>query len=214
MRTTTRRFVLLTTLCVLSASLASSAHAATATVTPGGATTASVSGTSSVWFTHDGAALLGCTAVSATATWASAAGVFPLAIFSDLLLGASGCRVAGISFTMSCGLSLIAGAVVGVTTGGLATPLILSGIDCALRLATGCSAVMEGISGADGWISAIFDSAAHLLTMSAPTASNQSLTMSGSTCTSVVPNGSVKWSGPSNGSLNFAVSPTTSLSVS
>lgn len=213
MRSASRRLLLLITACALIASVAGSANATTVSASPGGANTASAAGGSSVFFIHDGTFVLGCTAFSATSTWAGGSSSLPYTLANDVVLHMSGCSVAGIRFTFDCSRAPAESLVTGVTSGSR-TPLLVNLIRCGIRLVTGCTANLDGGSGTGGAFTASYNNSTNgVLTIDAPTATNQTIAVSGSTCTSVYPNGPATISGASNGPLALSMAPNQTLTA-
>lgn len=132
---------------------------------------------------------------------------------TNLSLALATCTVAGIRLTFDCDDALADALIIALTTGNV-TPLLIAELYCQLRAATGCTATLDGGSGAEGSIRGSFSNTGSRLTIDAPTGSNQTLVVSGSTCTSIIPNGTVTISGVSNGALPLGVTPAQTVTAS
>lgn len=168
---------------------AATAQAGTVVVTSGGSVTASAA---SARLVVNNAVALNCAGVaspatpgaSATATVANGTytGAAPLTVSSNVGIAFSGCTVAGIPFTVSCPATATL-RVTGNTVAGT-TPGLIDMISCTVSVpAIGCTALVTGS------VRSSYNNSGSLTVFAA----NQALTVSGSTCTNVIPNGTGKY---------------------
>jgi hypothetical protein len=182
-------------------STAGLASATTVVVSPGG----SVAGTGTTsWelvITPTGggsAATFNCTGAGFTAALASSP-----TLSTNYQQNFSGCRVAGISYTDSCTATGRL-TVTGLTVSGI-TPATLSGISCVASVSGSCRANVTGS------LTVTFNNTTSQLTV--PT-TGQSIVISGSTCTSVIPNGTGRFASSTGGAFVYNVSPFTTITAS
>jgi hypothetical protein len=206
MRLFIRSIGLLSVVAALSFAAVGTAAAATATVSPGGSTRGT--GTTSWQLLISGSsssATFNCTGATFSATLASSSGAFPLAITSNYQQQFSGCRIAGgISYNDTCTASASLGATA-VTTSGV-TPFSLTGLNCTATLSgsPSCTARITG---------SLTQSYSNTTGQLSVPVTGQSITVSGSTCTSTIPNGTATFSNTSGGTFVYTVSPATTISV-
>lgn len=189
----------LTTLAVaavLAASLASFAAPAGASVSPTGGKT----GTSTVGVAFSGISV-SCTGATFTGTWSSPF-TPPLTISTNMQLFFSGCvRTGGIPTTIACANTAVL-TVTGRTLSNI-TPMTLTGVSCRVTWTATCGATLSGA------VNAPYDNVPVAMVVST---TGQTLTISGTTCAGVYPNGSTTLTTSGGGAVNYQMTPVTTVS--
>jgi hypothetical protein len=178
-------------------STAGLASATTVVVSPGG----SVAGTGTTsWelIIGSGSTTFVCTGAGFTATLVSAP-----TITTNYQQNFSGCRLTGgISYTDTCSATARL-TVTGLTVSGV-TPGVLSGISCVASVNGSCRANVTGS------LPVQFNNATSQLTV--PT-TGQTIVVSGSTCTTVIPNGTATFASATGGAFVYRVSPAQTITA-
>lgn len=220
-----RRSWLLGAVCALFAVFGvGQAVASTVSVSPGGGVTASISGgVSNVLFLHVGTTTVSFRACTIAGSWSNASGALPLAFSGPVGIASpientkgnfdircTGCTVS-ITCTMTCDAR--ANVLATAATSGGSTALRITGIRCTI-VPTGqsCVSTLSGTSTSDGGVAATYNNAASTLTVDAPTATNQRLAVTRSSCM-VIPVATATLSGVANGPAVFSVTPRTAVTV-
>jgi hypothetical protein len=194
---------LLVILSALIMAAAATAGATNVTILPGGSVVGR--GTSS-WELqlNSSGRTFNCVNAGFTATLRGGTGIItPFAIATNYQQTFSNCTATGgISYNDTCTATASLNAV-GATVSGV-TPLTITGLSCTISIGGSCTARLTGS------LPASFDNATSQLTI--PT-TGQSITITGSTCTSIIPNGPALFSSATGGAFVYAVTPATTINV-
>lgn len=186
---------------VMTLAVAGPATAASVSTSPGGAVTATA--TTHV-FVRAGSFSVDCTTMTVTATLAGATGAaFPLVISSNTQPHFSGCSIVSIGgIPISC-TNTSRLSVTGVTVSDV-TPVRADIVSCTITFTGVCGASFAGS------MNTSYNNFTRQLTLSA---TGQTLTVSGSTCGSLLPNGPMTITGPTGSNSVFNVSPTQTITA-
>jgi hypothetical protein len=206
MRLFSRSATLLALVVTTALAFAGSSSAATVVVSPAGG----VNGTAtSAWEltigTGSSAVTFNCANAGFSATLASASGpTFPLAISTNYQQNFSSCRTGSLSYNFACAptavLSVLSPSVAGVTSARL------TALNCVASIGGSCSARITGS------LPVTLTTTGAVSQLAVPT-SGQAITVSGSTCTGTIPNGSAVFAAAGGGTFVYNIAPRTIITA-
>lgn len=180
----------LATLVVFGTSMLAITSSAGATVTPGGNVTGTATTDS---FLRASSGTVDCVRSAFTATLVNN----PVVISSNLQEQFSNCTLVGVGGANVVCVNTSTLSVTGATVAGV-TPVRIDNLRCTITVTGLCSATKSG---------SVIGSFANATSVLAISATGQSLTISGSTCGALLPNGSATFTGPSGAGLIYTVLP-------